>query len=129
MDHPAVPMAVASIWRAPRHAELLRMRNAVTIDSGRPSDQVSAEAHRRDAWIVADVEARHGQALFGFVRRQGLSDSQADDAVQDVLLRLWTELQRGVIVDNPRGWVFRAIYRLAMDQHRLSRRIAALQEL
>jgi RNA polymerase sigma factor (sigma-70 family) len=129
MDHPAVPMAFASIWLAPPYAELLRMRTAVPLDSDRPSDQVSTEAHRRDSWIVADVEARHGQALFGFVRRQGLSESQADDAVQDVLLRLWTELQRGVVVDNPRGWAFRSIYRLAMDQHRLSRRIAALQEL
>ena len=27
--------------------------------------------------IVVDVERRHGQALFGFVPRQGLTDEQA----------------------------------------------------
>jgi RNA polymerase sigma factor (sigma-70 family) len=43
--------------------------------------------------------------------------------VQDVLLRLWTELRDGASIGNPRGWGFRVIYRLAMDQHRLRRKL------
>jgi RNA polymerase sigma factor (sigma-70 family) len=66
------------------------------------------------------------QHLFGFVRRLGLSDDQADDAVQEVLTRLLEQAQRGVVVENERAWAFRAIYRIAMDQHRLRRRIAGL---
>src|SRR5262249_36377902 len=54
---------------------------------------------------------------------------QADDAVQEVLLRLWTELTKGEVIAAPQRWTFRAIYRLAMDEHRLRRRIAALREL
>lgn len=80
------------------------------------------------AAIVEDLDARHGQRLFGFVRRLGLSDEQADDAVQEVLLRLWSELDTGTFIENPKGWAYRAIYRLAMDQHRLRRRLAALTE-
>ena len=76
--------------------------------------------------IVVDVEQRHGQALFGFVRRQGLTDDQSRDAVQETLLRLWHELRRGTSIDNPRAWSYRAIYRLAMDQHRLGRRLRLL---
>ena len=76
--------------------------------------------------IVVDLEHRHGQALFGFVRRQGLTDDQARDAVQETLLRLWRELRSGSRIDNPRAWSFRAIYRLAMDQHRLGRRLRLL---
>ena len=76
--------------------------------------------------IVVDIERRHGQALFGFVRRQGLTDEQARDAVQEALLRLWHELRRGTSIDNPRAWCYRAIYRLAMDQHRLGRRLRLL---
>ena len=53
--------------------------------------------------IVVDVEQRYGQALFGFVRRQGLTDEQARDAVQEALLRLWHELRTGVSIDNPRA--------------------------
>jgi RNA polymerase sigma factor (sigma-70 family) len=78
--------------------------------------------------IVLDLERRHGQALFGFVRRLGLSDAQAADAVQDVLLRLWAELVAGRTIEQPKAWAFRAIYRLAMDQHRLQRRIGAIAE-
>jgi RNA polymerase sigma factor (sigma-70 family) len=79
-------------------------------------------------WMVLDLERRHGQALFGFVRRLGLSDAQAADSVQEVLLRLWSELQAGRSIEQPKAWAFRAIYRLAMDQHRLQRRIGAIAE-
>lgn len=73
--------------------------------------------------MVADNDA---QALFGFVRRLGLSDAQADDAVQETLLRLLAESRRGIAIANPRAWAFRSIYRLAMDQHRLDRRVRLL---
>lgn len=72
---------------------------------------------------LADGDA---QALFGFVRRLGLSDAQADDAVQETQLRLLTEYRRGIIIANPRAWAFRSIYRLAMDEYRLRRRVALL---
>jgi len=86
-------------------------------------------AGHADPQIVVDVEARHGQALFGFVRRLGLSDEQAHDCVQEVLLRLWSELERGVVIADPKGWLFRAIYRVAMDEHRFRRRVAGLVAL
>jgi RNA polymerase sigma factor (sigma-70 family) len=78
--------------------------------------------------IVLDLERRQGQALFGFVRRLGLGDGQAADAVQEVLLRLWAELIAGRSIEQPKAWAFRTIYRLAMDQHRLQRRIGAIAE-
>lgn len=84
------------------------------------------EAPPADPQILIDLESRHGQALFGFVRRLGLSDTQAADCVQEVMLRMWAELDRGIVILDPRGWAFRAIYRLAMDEHRLRKRLAAL---
>ena len=86
-------------------------------------------AEPADPQIVVVAEARHGQALFGFVRRLGLSDEQAHDCVQEVLLRLWSELDRGVTVTDPKGWLFRAVYRVAMDEHRFRRRVAGLVAL
>jgi RNA polymerase sigma factor (sigma-70 family) len=76
--------------------------------------------------VVTVLEQRQGQALFGFVRRQGLTDTEAQDAVQDVLFRLWRELRAGAQIDNPRAWVYRSVYRIAMDHHRLRARISAL---
>lgn len=72
---------------------------------------------------LADADA---QALFGFVRRLGLSDAQADDAVQETFVRLLSEQRRGILIANPRAWAFRSIYRLAMDEYRLVRRLRFL---
>jgi RNA polymerase sigma-70 factor (ECF subfamily) len=129
MDHQALPMAFdCRSWSA-SNAEMPKMRTAVSLDPERPGARALTSATAADPRVVADVEARHGQALLGFVRRLGLSDSEAADAVQEVLLRLWIELRGGTQIENPQGWAYRSIYRLAMDQHRLSRRIAALRAL
>lgn len=79
-----------------------------------------------DPGPVVALEATHGQALVGFVRRLGLTDEQAADCVQEVLVRLWAELDRGTMIVDHKAWAFRAIYRVAMDEHRLRRRIADL---
>jgi RNA polymerase sigma factor (sigma-70 family) len=76
--------------------------------------------------IVEDVNARSGQQLFGFARRLGLRDDEADDAVQEALLRLWRTVRDGTVLDSPIAWTFRTTYRLAMDRHRLRRRAQAL---
>jgi RNA polymerase sigma factor (sigma-70 family) len=75
---------------------------------------------------VVRLENDEAQALFGFVRRLGLTDEQADDAVQEVFARLLAEQRRGILIASPRSWAYQAIYRLAMDQHRLRRKIRAL---
>ena len=78
--------------------------------------------------VVADLEVEAGQSMFGFVRRQGLSDTEAQDAVQETLLRLLRELRDGKSIDSPRAWAFRALYRLAMDEHRQRRRLTLVAD-
>jgi RNA polymerase sigma factor (sigma-70 family) len=90
-----------------------------TIDFGRRATM--------DADLIVDrLELDHGQALFGFVRRQGLTDAESEDAVQDALVRLWLALRSGSMIGNPRAWAFRTVYRLAMDHHRRRARLTAL---
>lgn len=91
----------------------------------------TASTRREEGAVDAVISAAwlddgDAQRLFGFVRRLGLSDEQADDAVQEVFTRLLIEYRRGVLIANPRAWAYRSIYRLAMDQHRLRTRLAAL---
>ena len=101
-------------------ATLQPVRGLEVLDaSGVSSDAAADQA-------VVDLEVQHGQALFGFVRRQGLTDVEAQDAVQDVLFRLWLELRSGTAIDSPRAWAYRSVYRIAMDHHRLRTRLAAL---
>jgi RNA polymerase sigma factor (sigma-70 family) len=79
-----------------------------------------------DPTILVDLQELRGQQLFGFARRLGLSDEEASDAVQETLARLWRELRRGVLIDEPVGWAFRTLYRVAMDEHRWHRRATAI---
>ena len=88
-----------------------------TLDADRELDR---RARRADE-VVEHVDANDGRDLFGLARRSGLDDDEADDAVQEALLRLWLEVRSGVEIIEPRAWAFRTTYRLAMDQHRLRR--------
>ena len=69
---------------------------------------------------------RRSQEMFGFARRLGLGDEEASDAVQETMLRLWRELDSGVEIADPDAWAFRTLYRLGIDNHRLTRRVAGL---
>jgi RNA polymerase sigma factor (sigma-70 family) len=71
---------------------------------------------------VAAIEHADGQALLGFALRLGLTEAEADDAVQETLVKIYLELRRGVAILNPRAWAFRACHRVCMDHHRRSRR-------
>lgn len=81
----------------------------------------SAQIERVDA-MVDQLDRDDGQRLFGLARRSGPSDDDADDAVQEALLRLWLEVRSGVEIIEPRTWTFRTLYRVAMDRHRVRRR-------
>jgi RNA polymerase sigma-70 factor (ECF subfamily) len=106
--------------RNPGRGSVIVLASDVDVEDP-PSGE--ALAARGAIQVVEQLDEHDGQALFGFARRLGLSDEQADDAVQELLLRLWTELHRGAAITSPSSWGFRVLYRLAMDQHRLRRRI------
>jgi RNA polymerase sigma factor (sigma-70 family) len=77
---------------------------------------------------VVNLQLDRGGELWGLARHLGLSPEEADDAVQDTLLRLWAALRDGDVIEHPDAWAFRALYRLAMDRHRLRRRVRLLAE-
>ena len=73
---------------------------------------------------VLSLHERRGQDLYGFALGLGLSEEEAADAVQEAMLRLWRELAADREVRDLDAWAFRTTYRLAIDHHRLRRRIA-----
>jgi RNA polymerase sigma-70 factor (ECF subfamily) len=79
-----------------------------------------------DPRVVTELQAKRGQALFGLALRLGLSPEDSSEAVQETLLRLWTELSAGRSIDAPEAWAFRVLYRIAMDEHRHRARSAGL---
>lgn len=107
----------------------MTLRVAISLALGRAADRAGdrlSEPVPIAALVSAWLTGGDAQALFGFVRRLGLTDEQADDAVQEVLARLLAEQQHGAAIVNPRAWAYRTIYRIAMDQHRLRTRIRTL---
>ncbi|MFL5646481.1 MAG: RNA polymerase sigma factor, partial [Chloroflexota bacterium] len=79
------------------------------IASGADASPVAA-----DAVTVTELHDAHGAALYDFARHLGLNDEQAADALQEAMLRLWRELQRGTLIERPPAWLYRTVYRLAM---------------
>jgi RNA polymerase sigma factor (sigma-70 family) len=94
-------------------------------DAGKPFE--SARVRTADE-VVERVDLGHGQNLFGLARRAGLDDQAAEDAVQETLVRLWLEVRSGTDVLDPPAWSFRTVYRIAMDQHRVRRRLREIVE-
>jgi RNA polymerase sigma-70 factor (ECF subfamily) len=94
-------------------------------DAGKPFE--SARVRTADE-VVERVDLGQGQNLFGLARRAGLDDQAAEDAVQETLVRLWLEVRSGTDVLDPPAWSFRTVYRIAMDQHRVRRRLREIVE-
>jgi RNA polymerase sigma factor (sigma-70 family) len=81
-----------------------------------------------DRAAVTELEAARGRELRGYARHLGLTEDEAADAVQEVLLRLWVTLDSGVSVVQPEAWAFKSLYRLCMDAHRWRRRARGLTD-
>jgi RNA polymerase sigma-70 factor, ECF subfamily len=101
------------------------MTDRPMLCSGVEPAAAEAEACER---IISALYRRRSQEMFGFARRLGLGDEEASDAVQEAMLRLWRTLETGAQIGDPDAWAFRTLYRLAMDGHRLRRRLAGLAE-
>ncbi len=103
---------------------------SLTALRGDRADVTVAASARRplEAAAVTDVHDRRGRELFGLCRRLGLDEDEANDAVQEVFLRMWAESQRGTVILDAEAWAFRVIYRLAMDHHRLGRLVRSLTD-
>lgn len=101
---------------------------AVRIDASPSADALVGEGLPLEAAAITDVHERRGRELFGLCRRLGLDEDEANDAVQEAFLRMWTESSRGIVIVDPEGWAFRVSYRLAMDHHRLRRVVRSLAD-
>ena len=95
----------------------------VVMDDDSPP-AVRTRDHNAD--VVVGLERTHGQTLFGFVRRLGITDSAAADIVQESLVRLFDVLVGGQHIVDAKAWLFHTAYRLAMDEHRRFARVRKL---
>jgi RNA polymerase sigma factor (sigma-70 family) len=97
--------------------------------SGRLEGVVSEPDTASAAATVRTLYAERGRDLWAFARRLGLPPDECDDAVQEAHLRLWRSIRDGRAPDDPIAWLYRVLYRLAMDHHRWRRRVAELAHI
>jgi RNA polymerase sigma factor (sigma-70 family) len=94
-----------------------------------PIRLLAAQSDRR---LVELVEAGHERAfevlvhryrrqLLRYCGRLGLSESRAEDALQQSLLRAWMSLQRGTEVRELKPWLYRIVHNTAVNVMRRSR--------
>jgi RNA polymerase sigma factor (sigma-70 family) len=63
---------------------------------------------------------RYRRPLLRYCRRMLLTETAADDALQQGLLQAWLALQRGTEVRDARAWLYRVVHNAAVDALRSS---------
>jgi RNA polymerase sigma factor (sigma-70 family) len=94
-----------------------------------PNRLLAAQSDRRLLELVATGHERAFEVLVHRYRRQllrycgrlGLSDSRAEDALQQSFLRAWLSLRRGVEVRELKPWLYRIVHNTAVNVMRSSR--------
>ena len=62
----------------------------------------------KTGWARLFEEARDD--VYRYLLTLGLHPPRAQEAVQEVFLRLYATLKKGEEIENPRGWVFRVAH-------------------
>ena len=63
---------------------------------------------------VAQLFEEARDDVFRYLLNLGLYPPQAQEATQEVFLRLYTVLKKGEEIENPRGWIFRVAHNLGL---------------
>ncbi len=67
------------------------------------------------------IVVRYRRPLLAYCRRLGLSESRAEDALQQALLKAWVALQGGAEVQALSPWLYRIVHNTAINVIRSSR--------
>jgi RNA polymerase sigma-70 factor (ECF subfamily) len=59
---------------------------------------------------VAELFTASREDVYRYLLTLGLTPPRAQEAVQEVFLRLYATLRKGEKIENPRGWVFRVAH-------------------
>jgi RNA polymerase sigma factor (sigma-70 family) len=80
--------------------------------------ELVAQGHERGFEVLV---RRYRAPLLNYCRRMGLSDSRAEDALQQALLQAWMALEKGTEVRELRPWLYRIVHNAAVNVMRGSR--------
>ncbi|HWX97248.1 MAG TPA: RNA polymerase sigma factor [Solirubrobacteraceae bacterium] len=87
-----------------------------------------ALARDGDEGAFEAIVRRYRRPLLRYCRRMGLSESRAEDVVQQALLRAWMALGRGGEVRSPKAWLYRTVHNTAVNAMRGAREHGPLDD-
>src|SRR5215472_13548012 len=64
--------------------------------------------------LVADLFQEAREDVYRYLLTLGLHPPQAQEATQEVFLRLYTTMRKGEEIRNHRGWIFRVAHNLGL---------------
>jgi RNA polymerase sigma-70 factor (ECF subfamily) len=76
-------------------------------------DQVAVSETARQQ--VTELYQASRAGVLRYLLSSGLDPGRAEEVMQEAFLRLYSALQSGEELINPRGWLFRVAHNLAMD--------------
>jgi RNA polymerase sigma-70 factor (ECF subfamily) len=65
--------------------------------------------------LVADLYSEIRKGVYQYVLTFGLDADRAQEVTQEAFLRLFHKLREGLVIENPRGWVYRVAHNMAID--------------
>ena len=64
---------------------------------------------------VAELFLEYRDDVFRYLLTLGLHPPQAQEATQEVFLKLYTTMRRNVEIENPRAWIFRVAHNYGLN--------------
>lgn len=93
----------------------------------RPHAVSDAEWHNQSEVRFRECYEANYRDVRRYVARLSGGPSDADDVTQDAFAQLWKQLEQGVEVSRPRGWLYRVATHLVINRFRSRTRSAAAQ--
>ena len=105
-------LAIRLVFFDLRFSDLRLFADSQSEEWTRPAETTEAGAlHGKITEIFEDTR----DDVFRYLIRLGLHPPQAQEAAQDVFLRLYVEMKKGEEIRNVRAWVFRVAHNLGLQ--------------
>jgi RNA polymerase sigma factor (sigma-70 family) len=117
-----------SIYQVPRtRLVVARIPTNISIPNFADPEGPDVAPARPERTIVGRLFSDHGKRIRRLLSFRLRSEAEAQDATQDVFLRLWQHEQQGTLRPQARSYLFSAVYTKAVDVER--HRIVVEQDL
>ena len=102
----------------------------ITLSSILSSDKEDLKRDQPDTEkVVTDLYIKLRPALLSYVYHLVNSGTDAEDLIQLAFIHLFENLNRNVVIQNPRAWLYRVVHNFAINGvKQLSKREVLLQE-